>query len=85
LYLDIVGPLPVTEEGHKYILTCHDNLSLYLLAIPMITQTADEVSLIFLRYVKLHYGIPNSIVTDQGSQFMGDIFKDYATFLRYIS
>ncbi len=22
LYLDTVGPLPMTEEGHKYILTC---------------------------------------------------------------
>jgi len=41
----------------------------------MITQTADEVSLTFLRYVILHYGIPNSIVTDQGSQFMSDNFK----------
>ena len=39
------------------------------------TQTAEEVSLFFLRHVVLHYGIPNSIVTDQGSKFMGDIFK----------
>jgi hypothetical protein len=31
LYLDIVGPLPVTE-GYEYILTCQDNLSMYLLA-----------------------------------------------------
>jgi hypothetical protein len=70
-----VGPLPVTDEGYKYILTCQDNLSKYLLAIPMMVQTAEEVSLTFLRYVVLHYGIPNSIVTDQGSQFMGDIIK----------
>jgi cleavage and polyadenylation specificity factor subunit 1 len=60
LYLDIVGPLPMTE-GYKYILTCQDNLSKYLLAVLMITQTANEVSLTFLRYVILHYGIPNSI------------------------
>jgi hypothetical protein len=49
LYLDIVGPLPITEERYVYkcILTCQDNLSKYLLAIPMITQTAEEVSLTF--------------------------------------
>jgi len=70
-----VGPLPMTEEGYKYILTCQDNLSKYLLATPMITQTADELALTFLRYVILHYDIPNSVVTDQGSQFMCDIFK----------
>ena len=28
VYLDIVGPLPGTE-GHKYVLTCQDNLSKY--------------------------------------------------------
>ena len=70
-----MGPLPTTEEGYKYILTCQDNFSKYLLAIPMIMQTADEVALNLLRYVILHYFIPNSIVTDQGSQFMSDLFK----------
>ena len=82
LYLDIVGALNMTDEGHKYILTCQDNLSKYLLAIPMMTQTADEVSLTFLRHVVLQYGIPNSIMTDQGSQFMGDIFKRLCRLLK---
>ena len=75
VYLDIVGPLPLTEEGHKYILTCQDNLSKYLLAISMTTQTADVVAFKFLRHIILQYGIAGSIVTDQGAQFMGDIFK----------
>ena len=66
LYLDIVGTLPMTEEGYKCILTCQDNLSKNLLANSMITQTADEVTLIFWRYVILHYVILNLIVTDQG-------------------
>jgi len=57
----------MTELGYKYILTCQDNLSKYLLATRMITQTADEVALNFLRYVSLHYGITNLIVTDEGS------------------
>jgi hypothetical protein len=82
LYLDIVGPLPATVEGYKYILTCQDNLSKYLLAIPMVTQTAEEVSLKFLRYIVLHYGIPNLLVTDQGSQFMSDVFKRLCRLLK---
>jgi transposase InsO family protein len=48
----------------------------------MMTQTADDVSLNFLRHIVLHYGIPNSIVTDQGSQFMGDIFKRLCKLLK---
>jgi hypothetical protein len=64
----------MTEDGSKYILTCQDNLSKYLIAIPMLTQTT-EVKLAFLRNSVLLYGITQSIVTDQGSQFMSDVFK----------
>ena len=72
----------MTEEVYKYILTCQDNLSMYLLATSMVRQTADEVALIFLRYVLLHYDIPNCIVTDQGTQFMCDIFKQLCKLLK---
>jgi hypothetical protein len=57
IYLDNVGPLNMTEEGHKYILTYQDYLSKYLIAIPMLTQTAKEVTT--LRHIVLLYGIPN--------------------------
>jgi len=82
LYLDIVGPLPITEEDHKYILSCQDNLSKYLLAVPMMTQTVEEVALNFMRHIVLQYGIPGSLVTDQGTQFMGDVFKRLCKLLR---
>ena len=64
------------------MLTCQDNLSKYLLAIPMMTQTAEEVALNFMRYVVLQYGIPCSIVTDQGTQFMGDVLRRLCKLLK---
>jgi hypothetical protein len=82
LYLDIVGPLPMTEEGFTYIFTCQDNLSKYLIAIPMITQIAEEIALTFMRYVILQNGILHCIVTDQGTQFMGDLFKRLCKLLK---
>jgi hypothetical protein len=82
IYLNNLGPLSRTEEGHKYILTCQDNLSKYIVAIPMIMQTAEEVALKFMRHVVLQYGIPGSLVTDQGTQFMGNIFKRLCKLLK---
>jgi hypothetical protein len=64
------------------VLTCQDNLSKYLLAIPMMTQTAEEVALNLMRYVVLQYGIPCLIVTDQGLQFMGDVLKRLCKLLK---
>ena len=75
LYLDLIGPLPCTEEGHKYILTCQDNLSQYLITQPLRNQTVDEVSEALINRVFLLYGIPKIILTDQGSNFMSDVFK----------
>ena len=75
VYLDVVGPLPMTENGMKYILTCQDNLSKYFIAIPMQNQTSEEVTNAFVRNIILIYGIPTEIVTDQGSNFMSDVFK----------
>jgi hypothetical protein len=80
LCFDIIGPMSIT--GHKYILTCQDNLSKYLLASPMFSQTAEEVALHFMRYVILQFDIPSSIVTDQGTQFMGDIFRKLSKLLK---
>ena len=62
----------MTKGGHNYILTCQDNLSKYLTAFPMLTQTAKQVTLTFMRHIVLLYEIPQSVVTDQGSQFMSD-------------
>jgi hypothetical protein len=45
----------------------------------MLTQTA-EVTLTFLLHIVLLYGIPQFIVTDQGSQFMSDFLKDYVNY-----
>jgi hypothetical protein len=75
VYLDIVGTLSMTETGMKYILTCQDNLSKYFIAVPLQNQTADEVTNAFVKNIILIYGIPTEIVTDQGSNFMSDVFK----------
>jgi hypothetical protein len=75
VYLDITGPLPMTETGMKYILTCKDNRSKYFIAIPLQNQRADEVTNAFVKNIVLIYGIPTEIVTDQGSNFMSDVFK----------
>jgi len=81
IYLDIVGPLNMTEDGYKYILMCQDNLSKYLIAIPMINQV-EEVTLTLLHHIVLLYGITQFIVTEQGSQFMSDIFRRLCKLLK---
>jgi len=52
----LVGPLPVTTQGHKYILTFQDDLSKYVVAVPIERQDADTVARAFVERIVLKYG-----------------------------
>lgn len=51
--LDLVGPLPLTEMGNKYILTCQDLLSKYLIAIAIPNITIEMVAETFINDIIL--------------------------------
>ena len=74
--IDLVGPItPVSDRGHRYILTCVDFTTRYPEAVALKnidTQTVAEALLgIFSRV-----GIPDEILSDQGTQFMSDLMKE---------
>jgi transposase InsO family protein len=82
IYLDVVGPLNKTENNMKYVLTCKDNLSKYFIAIPLQNQTTEEISKAFVKHIILIYGIPTEVLTNQGSNFMSEIFKRVCKLLK---
>lgn len=80
--LDIVGPLNQTSDGNKYVLTFQDELSKYTLAIPIQQQDAVTVAKAFVEEVVLKFGIPQMILTDQGSNFMSEVFTNVCKLLK---
>lgn len=74
--LDVVGPLPTSMNNMKYLLTFQDELSKFTLAIPIEQQDAPTIAKAFVENVVLKYGIPQVILTDQGSNFLSDLFKN---------
>ena len=80
--LDIVGPLNQTTEGNKYVLTFQDELSKYTLALPIKQQDAVTVAKVFVEEIALKFGIPQMILTDQGSNFMGEVFTNVCKLLK---
>ena len=78
IFLDIVGPLNDTECRNKYILTLQDDLSKYSQAYPIQDHTAETVAETFVRQFICKFGSPNVIVTDQGTEFMSELFSNVA-------
>ena len=80
--LDIVGPMTETMAGNKYILTCQYDLSKFLVAIPIPQQDAETVAREFILNIILKFGAPAQILTDQGLNFLSDLFKITCKLLR---
>jgi transposase InsO family protein len=74
-YLDVVGPLPVTQGSNKYIMTFQDDLSKYVIAKPIAQQDAETVARIFVEKVVLIYGTLRILQTDQCANFISEVFK----------
>lgn len=76
--LDFMGPLPVTAQGNRYVLSIQDNLSKFCILIPVKDATAREVARVFTDKFICYFGSPLTIITDQGVQFMSSLMEEFA-------
>lgn len=72
--MDIVGPLPETPNGNRFILTLQDDLTKLIDAYALPTHDAQTVAIHFLKFCT-RYGFPLSILSDQGSEFTSQTFR----------
>lgn len=80
--IDIYGPLPITRAGHKNILTIQDNLTKYSVSIPLDETTSKDVATaLATKYIYI-YGAPKIIISDQGRNFISEIFKEFTKIFR---
>jgi transposase InsO family protein len=79
--LDVVGPVPYSRSGRRYILVCQDRLSRYITFSAMPDTSAITTARTFLSAWVCTFGAPKRIVTDRGSNFMSVVFKELCEFL----
>ena len=73
--IDILGPLPRTQNGNQYILCMTDRYSKMSLVTPLRNITALTVAHAFCDEWIFHYGQPEFLLSDRGSQFMSNVFS----------
>lgn len=76
LHIDILGPLPTSPKGYKYILLVVDSFSKWCEAFPLKSQDAAEIANIFYNEIICRYGAPSSLLSDRGAQFMSKLLKE---------
>ena len=79
--LDVLGELPETENGNKYILVVSDYYTKWTHAMAMPDQTAQTIADVFLREFVAILGVPTMLHSDQGRSFEGHIFQEVCALL----
>lgn len=74
--MDILEPLPESEEGYKYILLMVDCWSKLARTVPTRKITAVAVASAFIDVSVGSYGVPDSTLTDIGLQLASAFFQE---------
>ena len=67
--------MPRSGKGHKCILCITDEVTNYLIMVPIYQLQAEEVREALIEHVITKYCIPDCIVMDQDSSFMSSLMN----------
>lgn len=76
VFIDVVGPLIRTYNGNVYILTIQCDLTKFSVAVPMENREANTVASHFVTSFVCTHGIPQQLISDQGTEFLSRVFKE---------
>lgn len=73
--MDVLGPLPTTDKGNKYVLVICDEFTKWTEAIAMPNQEAQTIARAFVNEFVCRFGTPLQLHTDQGRNFESTLLK----------
>ncbi|GFW54778.1 retrovirus-related Pol polyprotein from transposon 412 [Trichonephila clavipes] len=74
--LDLLGPYPASRpERYKFILVITDHFTKWCELIPLRKASAQTIANAFFDTYIARYGAPISLISDNGPQFISDVFE----------
>jgi predicted aspartyl protease len=74
--IDLIGPMPTSQRGNKYVVVATDYFTHYCMAAPLPQKSADLVAEFIKRYIILQHGPPQILQSDQGKEFVNKIIEE---------
>ncbi|XP_028068603.1 uncharacterized protein LOC114271192 [Camellia sinensis] len=75
--LDIVGPLPAAPGNCKFFVAATDYFTKWVEAKPLVTIKEKDVKKFVWKNVITRFGIPKALISDNGTQFDGKLFRRF--------
>ena len=80
--VDVLGPLPITVSGHRYVLCFTDHCTRWPILVPLKETDACTVARVFFDYVICEHGCPNSLLSDRGTNFLSKVVLEVCRIMR---
>src|SRR3954470_22924523 len=75
--LDMIGKMPKSSKGgHVFLLVAVDKFTKWIKAMP-VTNQKGKTAVKFFESIVYRFGVPHSIITDNGSNFISEEFQDF--------
>ena len=81
IHMDLVGPLPKSVDGKRYIAVISDQLTRYVFTEAVADKSAMAVAVALQKFISL-FSCPQELVTDQGTEFLNQTLEEAAKFYK---
>ena len=71
--MDLIGPLPVTSQGNRYIIVMTEYLTKWVEAKAIPNKKAETIAEFLYNDVIARFGTPERMLTDQGTEFVNEL------------
>ena len=75
VHVDLVGPLPTSAEGFRYLFTLVDRSTRWVEAVPIKTMAAADCADAFIAAWVSRFGVPAALTSDRGAQFTAAVWS----------
>ena len=80
--IDILGPLPISSSGFKYILTVCCLASRYIEAIPLADTSSESIAKGLVKEIFCRHGCPRYLLSDNAKNLTGSLMKNICQLLK---
>ena len=80
--VDILGPLPITSSGNRYVLCFTDHCTRWPILVPLKSIDASTVARALFDHVICEHGCPETLLSDRGANFLSKIVLEVCRIMR---
>lgn len=82
IIMDCVGPIPESRTGNRFMVTFQDDLTKFAECVCTPNILATTVAQAFVESIVCRHGLPKTLLTDNGTNFMSDMFQQVCRLLK---